>query len=75
MCDDGSVVRGDGRLLELELLRQLPLTRMLYGVQLYPCHELSAWVLSSSCIGWGSDHGSHGDCDLDHGGHGDGDLV
>ena len=44
---------------------------MLYGVQLEPCHDLSAWLLSSSCVGLGDEHGGHGD-GWDHGGHGDG---
>ena len=60
--------RGGG-CLELQLGQQLPLTGMLCGVQLEPCHDLSAWLLSSSCVGFGGDHGSHGD------GDGDGHLV
>ena len=52
--------RGGG-FLELQLGQQLPLTGMLCGVQLEPCHDLSAWLLSSSCVGLGGDHGSHGD--------------
>ena len=52
--------RGGG-CLELQLGQQLPLTGMLCGVQLEPCHDLSAWLLSSSCVGFGGDHGSHGD--------------
>jgi hypothetical protein len=50
---------GNGGAGCLEL--QLPLTGMFCGVQLEPCHDLSAWLLSSSCVGFGGDHGSHGD--------------
>ena len=45
-------------LLELTCL---PLKGILCGVQLGPCHDLSAWLLSSSYVGWCGDHGSHGD--------------
>jgi hypothetical protein len=47
--------RGGG---SLEL--QLPLKGILCGVQLEPCHDLSAWLLSSSYVGLAGDHGSHG---------------
>ena len=50
---------------------QLPLVEMLCGLQLEPCHDLSAWLLSSSCVGLGGGHGGG----WDHGGHGDGYLV
>ena len=53
-----------GGFLELQLLllgQQLPLTGILCGVQLGLCHDLSAWLLSSSYVGLGGDHGSHGE--------------
>ena len=52
-----------GGFLELQLLlgQQLPLTGILCGVQLGPCHDLSAWLLSSSYVDWGGVHGSHGE--------------
>ena len=54
--------RGGGFLeLQLGLGHQLPLKEMLCGVQLEPCHDLSAWLLSSSYVGLGGDHGSHGE--------------
>ena len=61
-----------GGFLELELLlgQQLPLTGTPCGVQLGPCHDLSAWLLSSSYVDWGGVHGSHGEGY--HGSHGEG---
>ena len=53
-----------GGFLELQLFllgQQLPLTGILCGVRLGLCHDLSAWLLSSSYVGLGGDHGSHGD--------------
>jgi hypothetical protein len=43
--------------------QHLTLTGILCGVQLGLCHDLSAWLLSSSCVDWGGVHGSHGEGD------------
>ena len=52
------------------MVKQLHLTEMPCGVQLEPCHDLAAWLLSSASYGgWGEHHGSHGDGG-DHGSHG-----
>ena len=64
VVNSGGILGGagcGGGCLELQLGQQLPLTGMLCGVQLEPCHDLSAWLLSSSYVGLGGDHGSHGD--------------
>ena len=61
--EEGGAGRDRGFLkLQPGLGQQLPLKGMLCEVQLEPCHDLSAWLLSSSYVGLGGDHhGSHGD--------------
>ena len=52
-----------GGFLEQEMLlgKHLPVTGILCGVQLGSCHDVPAWLLSSSCVDWGGVHGSHGE--------------